>query len=87
MTTTKKMLISFTAGIVLGILYAPAKGAKTRKKLAEIGGDIKDGWNNICDGVTHGIDKIKDGVENVTSSTLEKIEIRDFEVDDKAGYL
>jgi gas vesicle protein len=80
MTTTKKMLIGFTAGIILGVLYAPSRGAKTRRKLAAIGSTIKDGWNNISE-------KITDMTDNVTSSTLEKIEIRDFEVDDKAGYL
>jgi len=80
MTTAKKMLIGFTAGIILGVLYAPSKGSKTRRKLAAVGSTIKDGWNNISDRIT-------DHVDNVTSSTLEKIEIRDFEVDDKAGYL
>ena len=80
MTTAKKMLIGFTAGIILGVLYAPSKGAKTRKKLAAVGSTIKDGWNNISD-------KITDHVDNITSSTIEKIEIRDFEVNDKAGFL
>ena len=41
MTTVKKMLISFTAGAILGMLYAPAKGSKTREKLSNIGNDIK----------------------------------------------
>ena len=32
------MIIGFTAGIILGVLYAPSKGAKTRKKLAAVWG-------------------------------------------------
>ncbi|MFT3911996.1 MAG: YtxH domain-containing protein [Ferruginibacter sp.] len=87
MTTTKKMLISFTAGLILGILYAPAKGSKTRKKLADVGTDIKDGWNNIADHVAGGIDRIRDVADNVADKTIESIEITQFEVNDRAGFL
>lgn len=87
MTTIKKMLISFTAGAVIGILYAPSKGSKTRKKLANIGTDIKDGWNNIADRVAGGIDSARDAVDNIADRSIESIEITQFEVNDKAGFL
>lgn len=87
MTTIKKMLISFTAGAIIGILYAPAKGAKTRKKLSGIGTDIKEGWNNITDSVTGRIDNIRDSVDNFADKSIERIELTQFEVNDKAGYL
>jgi hypothetical protein len=37
-----KVLISLLAGIVIGILIAPAKGSKSRAKLA-------DGFNSVAD--------------------------------------
>ncbi len=87
MTTVKKMLISFTAGAILGILYAPARGAKTRKKIAGLGNDIKDGWNSILDRVTDRIDRAKESVDHFADNTIEKIESAQFTVNDKAGYL
>ena len=81
------MLISFTAGVVIGILYAPAKGSKTRKKLANVGSNIKDGWNNIADRVTGGIDSARNAADNIADRTIDSIEITQFEVNDKAGFL
>ena len=87
MTTLKKMLISFTAGAILGILYAPHKGSKTRKKIANVGRDVKEGWNNIADGISDRIDSIRDGVDNLADKAIEKVEKTQFEVNDKAGFL
>ena len=87
MTTIKKMLLSFTAGAVLGILYAPQKGSKTRRRLAEVGTDIKEGWNNITEGLTEKIDGFRQSVDNFADSTIEKVESTQFEVNDRAGYL
>ena len=87
MTTIRKMMISFTAGVVIGILYAPAKGSKTRKKLADVGSDIKDGWNNIADRVSGGIDSARNVADNITDKAIGSIEITQFEVTDKAGFL
>jgi gas vesicle protein len=46
-------LIGLTAGAVLGILFAPGKGADTRKKIATEGKDLKnkihDLMNEIAD--------------------------------------
>ena len=83
----RKMMISFTAGIILGVLYAPARGEKTRRKLANIGTDIKEGWNNITDSVTDRIDSIREGVNNIADKTIDKVEGAQFTVDDRAGYL
>ena len=68
------MLISFTAGAILGVLYAPARGSKTRRKIAGIGNDIKEGWNNITDGINDRIDSIREGVDNMADKTIEKVE-------------
>lgn len=87
MTTVRKMLLSFAAGAVLGMLYAPAKGSQTRAKLSSIGDDIKEGWNDITDSIAGRIDSIREGVDNFADKTIEKVENTQFEVKDRAGYL
>ncbi len=87
MTTLKKMMISFTAGAIFGILYAPAKGRKTRRKLAAAGSNIKEGWNAVADGIAGKIENFKDSVDGIADNAIEKVESTQFPVNDKAGYL
>ena len=87
MTTVRKMLLSFAAGAVLGILYAPAKGSKARAKLSSIGDEVKEGWNNITDSIAGRIDSIRESVDNVADKAIQKVENTQFEVNDRAGYL
>ncbi len=87
MTTINKMLISFTAGAILGILYAPAKGSRTRRKIAGIGDDLKQGWNNITDSIAGRIENIKEGVDGIADRAIEKVEDTQFEVRDRGGFL
>lgn len=56
MTTLTKMCIGFMAGITVGVLYAPAKGSKTRAKLNEMGGNIKEGWDSLTDTIASQLD-------------------------------
>ena len=75
----KKLMIGFLAGAVLGILYAPAKGAKTRRKIACIGTDLKEGWNNITDALADRIDSIRDGLDSLADKAVEKVESTQFD--------
>ncbi len=75
----KKLMIGFLAGAVLGILYAPAKGTKTRRKIACIGTDLKEGWNNITDALADRIDSIRDGLDNLADKAVEKVESTQFD--------
>ena len=68
MTTINKMMIGFTAGLVLGVLYAPDKGTKTREKLSRVGGNIKEGWDNVTDTIAAGIDSVKDKTSSHSSA-------------------
>jgi len=79
MTTIQKILVGFTAGAILGILYAPQKGAKTRRKLATLGNDMKEGWNRVTDRVTDKIEGIREGVENLADNAIEKVESTQFD--------
>ncbi|MBS1741592.1 MAG: YtxH domain-containing protein [Bacteroidetes bacterium] len=87
MTTTRKILISFTAGVILGILYAPGKGSKTRKKLASIGSGIKNGWENLCSEINNGMDVIERYAEGINNAGVDSIEIREVEIKDRSGFL
>jgi gas vesicle protein len=78
MTTTKKLLVGFAAGAILGILYAPAKGSKTRSKIAGIGNSMKEKWNSATDCLADGIDRIRGGVDDIADKTIEKIESTQF---------
>jgi gas vesicle protein len=54
------------AGALLGILFAPEKGAVTRRKIARTGEDyleeIKDKFNEMLEGASDKFEAIKDKV-------------------------
>ena len=47
MSAKRNLLIGVGIGAVLGILFAPHKGSKTRRNIAKTGADIREGWNNL----------------------------------------
>lgn len=47
MSAKRNLLIGVGVGAVLGILFAPHKGSKTRRKLTQSGQELKDGWSNL----------------------------------------
>jgi gas vesicle protein len=63
------LFIGAAAGLILGILFAPDKGTETRKKIAGKAGDItdelKDGFNQLVDGVFAKLSKVKDGASEL----------------------
>lgn len=54
--TTLGVLLGLTAGVVIGILFAPDKGTKTRKKIMDKGksvvNDVKKTANEFSQSIT-----------------------------------
>ncbi|CAN5432069.1 hypothetical protein BH11BAC5_BH11BAC5_09120 [soil metagenome] len=72
MSAKRNLLIGVGIGAVLGILYAPHKGAKTRKLIAKRGSELRDGWDNLKETVGNVFDKgeqAKDEFLNEGSAT------------------
>ena len=81
MSTIKTLLVGFTAGAIVGILYAPQKGIKTRRKLADAGSNLRDGWNELADKFADAVDGVRSGVENIADESFASLEESDFAVD------
>lgn len=74
-----KVLVAFTSGLVIGLLIAPEKGKETREKISNIGTSLKENWNDITDRIVGGIDRVKEKVDNVADSAVEKVENTQFD--------
>jgi gas vesicle protein len=59
-----KILVGFTAGLLVGLLFAPAKGSETRESISSKGRDLKNKFNDLVDAVTDKFDSLTDDVED-----------------------
>lgn len=75
----KKILIAFIAGAAVGMLYAPASGTKTRRRIQGAGRSAKNKWNRISDSVAGGIESVKDSVDRFADKAVEKVEGTQFQ--------
>ena len=64
MSAKRNLLIGVGVGAVLGILFAPYKGSKTRKKIARRGSELKEGWCNLKESVTNTFSKSDDRIDD-----------------------
>ncbi len=58
-----KILIGFTAGLLLGLLFAPATGSETRETISRRGRDLKNKFNDLVDTITDKFDSMGGDVE------------------------
>ncbi len=67
-------MIGVAVGAALGILFAPAKGSKTRRRLARKGNRIKESWNEFKDTVAGTIDNIRGEVDELADEAVDKLQ-------------
>lgn len=67
-----KLLIGFSAGLLVGLLFAPAKGSETRESVSNKGRDLKNKFNDLVDAVTDKFDSMKDDVEDFAGETRQQ---------------
>jgi gas vesicle protein len=58
-----KILIGFTAGLLVGLLFAPAKGTETRATISRRGRDLKNQFNDLVDAIGDKLDSLTGEVE------------------------
>ena len=70
------VLVGAAAGAILGVLFAPQKGSKTRAKLAKTGTDLRDSIkgkvNDLVDGIASHFESMKDEGEEILDKGKEK---------------
>ena len=80
--STGKVVLGVIAGAatgaLIGILYAPERGAITRRSICLKGergiDDLKDKFNDFIDTITDRFEKVKDDINDLVDETKDKVE-------------
>jgi gas vesicle protein len=65
-----KFLLTLAAGIAIGIVVAPDKGSKTRKKIRDGIDEYKDKATDMANDIIDGVDRIYTRVKNKFNNAL-----------------
>ena len=86
--STEKVVLGVLAGAatgaLLGVLFAPAKGAVTRRSIVRKGerqvDELKDKFNEFIDSITEKFDQVKEEVVDFAEEAMAKSEEVEKEV-------
>jgi len=86
--STGKVLLGVVAGLatgaLLGVLFAPAKGSATRRKIRrdseDITNDLKEKFEDIVESITTKFDKVKKDVTDYAEKVMSKEEEAEKEI-------
>ena len=68
-----KILVGFTAGLLVGILFAPARGSETRRSIARKGNELKDQFNDFVDSISDRFETVAEEAEDFADTAKRKI--------------
>jgi gas vesicle protein len=78
------VLAGLAAGATLGILFAPARGKSTRKKISrkahQYADDIRDKSNEFTDSMSQKYQAVKDGGERIVEKWNDMVKESDTEL-------
>jgi len=70
------VLVTFVAGVAVGILYAPAKGAVTRRRMLRTGteaaDEVMEKFGEVSDAIRGEIDTVSKGAEELLKNGKKK---------------
>lgn len=75
-----KLLVGFSAGLLVGILFAPAKGSETRETIARRGNELKNKFNDLVDAITDKFDSLKSEAEDMVDTGMRQAKAYQNEV-------
>ena len=67
------VLSGLVVGALLGVLFAPDKGTKTRKKIADKGNDLKDSFESNMSNLADTIQSKYDEVASKFDKTIDEV--------------
>ena len=86
---TLSFLVGTATGFILGIIFAPASGEETRKKIqegaAKTGGKAKEGYEKIAREAEKGIKVVKEKTTEGLETIKEFVEKKQEEISKKTG--
>jgi gas vesicle protein len=70
------LLAAAATGALLGVIFAPSKGAALRRKIHRMGEKeidvLKNKFNDFVDSMSHNCEKIKEDIDDLTHKSMDR---------------